>query len=233
MEKYGTTLTIKMVPALHSQFQLTCPMNQAKDMSTIHIIDDDDAVRNSLSILLNQEGYKTREFPSAIEFLNAYNDDPGCIVSDIEMPDMTGIELQKTLKKHCIDTPIIFITGHGNISMSVDAIKSGAIDFPEKPFVNTDLFKSIDSALAIDSKTREIKSSQQIIQCRCEMLTPREKQILIMLTKDHAKLTNQAIADQLGISKRTVEVHRSSVMSKMHAQTRAELVELHRFCNLD
>lgn len=208
-------------------------MIEINNMSTIHIIDDDDAVRNSLSMLLTLEGYKTREFSSAIEFLDNYDDQPGCILSDIEMPEMNGIELQKTLKENNIDTPIIFITGHGNIPMSVSAIKSGAVDFLEKPLINKDLVSSINKALNIDSKKRELKNSLEKIQCRCAMLTPREKEILVMLTRDHAKLTNKDIAEQLGISKRTVEVHRSSVMSKMHAQTRAELVELSRSCELD
>lgn len=200
---------------------------------TVHIIDDDDAVRNSISMSLAVEGFKTSEFSSATEFLSHYKDQPGCIVTDIQMPSMTGIELQKKLKEISIDTPIIFITGHGSIPMSVEAMKSGAIDFIEKPFTKNKLLNSINSALEVDNQTREQKSTLQELQDRCELLTSRENEILYMLIKDHAKLTNKDIADELGISKRTVEVHRSSIMTKMHAKTRAQLVELSRLCNLD
>ena len=207
-------------------------MSQPNYSPTIYVIDDDDAVRNSISMSLSVEGYTTKEYPTAINFLESYQDQPGCIVTDIEMPSMTGLELQELLIQKNINIPIIFITGQGNVAMSVKAMKSGAIDFLEKPFVNTDLFNSINNALTIDSQVREARSTQEKIQCRCDTLTQREKQILSMLTKDHAKLTNKDIAEQLGISKRTVEVHRRSVMSKMQAHTRAQLVELHKFCNL-
>ncbi len=208
-------------------------MNSAPNKPTVHIIDDDDAVRNSISMSLAIEGLKTQEFASAVAFLSHYKDQPGCIVTDIEMPEMSGIELQRTLKERNIDTPIIFITGEGNIPMSVQAMKSGAIDFIEKPFVKKDLLHSIHSALAVDTYTRELKHSHEEINCRCELLTTREKQIMFMLVKDHAKLTNKDIAKLLNISKRTVEVHRSSVMSKMHAKTRSELVELSKSCDLE
>lgn len=207
-------------------------MSPTKTSSIVHIIDDDEAVRNSISMLLSVEGFNTKEFSSAIEFLEDYHDQPGCIITDVEMPSMTGLELQKKLQVNNIHIPVIFITGQGNIAMSVKAMKYGAIDFLEKPFIKKDLMQSVRSALEIDNQARELKLSQQQIQTRFELLTEREKHVLLMLTKDHAKLTNKDIAKELSISKRTVEVHRSSVMAKMLAQTRAELVELSKLCDL-
>jgi len=208
-------------------------MSPTKTPSIVHIIDDDEAVRNSISMLLSVEGFNTKEFSSAIDFLENYQDQPGCIVTDVEMPSMTGLELQKKLQDNNIHIPVIFITGHGNIAMSVKAMRYGAIDFLEKPFIKKDLMQSVRSALEIDYQARQSKNAQQQIQQRFELLTEREKHVLLMLTKDHAKLTNKDIAEQLSISKRTVEVHRSSVMAKMLAQTRAELVELSKHCDLD
>ena len=208
-------------------------MSQTKNSSTIYIIDDDDAVRNSISMSLSVEGYSTKEFSNANDFLESYLDQPGCIVTDIEMPAMNGLELQALLIEQNINIPIIFITGKGDIAMSVKAMKSGAIDFLEKPFIKQDLITSLQKALAIDLEARQLNDSQLEIQQRFKQLTEREKHVLLMLTKDHAKLTNKDIAQELGISKRTVEVHRSSIMSKMLAHTRAELVELSKCCDLD
>ncbi len=137
------------------------------------------------------------------------------------MPVISGLELQQEPIKRNISTPIIFITGHGDISMSVKAIKSGAVDFLEKPLVKDDLLNNIHNAIEIDTLQRKESLSGSIILERFRQLTKREKEVLQMLNKDHAKLTNQDIADELGISKRTVEVHRSNIMTKMNAQTRA------------
>ena len=208
-------------------------MSKEINAPVVHIIDDDEAVRNSISLSLSVEGFNTKEFSSAVKFLNDYQNQAGCVITDIEMPCMTGLELQKSLKEKNIDIPIIFISGRGNISMSVKAMKHGAIDFLEKPFVKESLTLSVRKALDIDFKSRQRINSYRHILQRFDSLTQREKQILSLLTKDLAKLTNNDIANELGISKRTVEVHRSSVMSKMQAQTRAELVELSKYCDLD
>jgi FixJ family two-component response regulator len=204
-------------------------MDDINNSATVHLVDDD-AVRNSIYMSLVVEGLIVKEYPSAIEFLEKYNNQPGCLIADIQMPKMDGLELQKILKQKNIKIPIIFISGHGNIPTSVKAIKSGAIDFLEKPFAKSDLLKCINSALQIDFNTREAKKSILDIQNRFDLLTSREKEVLHMLAKDHAKLTNKEIAELLGISKRTIEVHRSSIMAKMLAQTRAELVELYKCC---
>ena len=205
-------------------------METIDSTAIVHVVDDDDAVRNSIYMSLIVEGFTVREYSSAIEFLEKYNNQPGCLVADIQMPEMNVLELQKDLKQTNIKIPIIFITGHGNIPTSVKAIKSGAIDFIEKPFAKSDLLTSIRNALQIDFSIRKTEKSILNIQNRYDLLTSREKEVLDMLAHDHAKLTNKKIAAQLGISKRTIEVHRSSIMSKMLAQTRAELVELYKCC---
>ena len=198
----------------------------------VHIVDDDDGVRDSLTKSLSMEGFTVKDYASALEFLNDYNNQPGCLIADIQMPKLSGLELQDTLIQRNESIPLIFITGHGNISMSVDAIKSGAIDFIEKPFSKNDLLKSIRSALEIDQVNREDNKRRSKIQERYVLLTTREKEVMKMLVRDFAKLNNKDIADELGISKRTVEVHRSSIMSKMLAKTRSQLVELSKFCSI-
>ena len=199
---------------------------------TVHIVDDDDAVRNSLSMSLTVEGFNVKEFPSATSFLEQYRNQPGCLILDMQMPSMSGLDLQTILKEKQIDIPLIFITGHGDVSSSVQAMKSGATDFIEKPFSKKNIISSIRNALKIDYEQQARKQSKQQVQERYALLTSREKEVMMLLTQDLAKLTNQQVAEKLGISKRTIEVHRSSIMAKMLAHTRAELVEFAKACNL-
>jgi two-component system response regulator FixJ len=205
-------------------------MDNIDKTSIVHLVDDDDAVRNSIHMSLSVEGLIVKEYSSAIEFLEKYNNQPGCLVADIQMPKMSGLELQKDLNQKNINIPIIFISGHGNIPTSVKAMKSGAIDFIEKPFAKKELLSSICSALQIDFDNRKAEKSILEIQNRFDLLTSREREVIDMLAKDNAKLTNKEIAELLGISKRTIEVHRSNIMAKMLAKTRAELVELYKSC---
>lgn len=198
---------------------------------TVHIVDDDNAVRNSLSMSLTVEGFNVKEFPSADSFLDQYRNQPGCLILDMQMPSMSGLDLQAMLKEKQIDIPLIFITGHGDVSSSVQAMKSGATDFIEKPFSKKNIISSINNALKIDYEQQARKQSKQKIQERYALLTSREKEVMMLLTQDLAKLTNQQVAEKLGISKRTIEVHRSSIMAKMLAHTRAELVEFAKACN--
>ena len=199
---------------------------------TIFIVDDDDAVRNAVSISLSVAGFNVKEHSSAQSFLGEYSDQPGCIIADVQMPNMSGLELQQELKNKNIEIPIIFITGHGDVKMSVNALKAGAIDFIEKPFSKDQLVSRVREAVNLDSKRRDQEKVQQEILRRYASLTARERDILQMLLKDHASLSNKEIAAELSISRRTVEVHRSAVMGKMLANSRAELAELAKLCDL-
>ncbi len=201
-------------------------------LPTIFIVDDDDAVRNAVSMSLSVAGFSVKEHSSAQSFLGEYSNQPGCLIADVQMPNMSGLELQQELKKNNIDIPIIFITGHGDVRMSVNALKAGAIDFIEKPFSKDQLVTRVREAVDLDSRRRDQEKIQHEIMRRYDSLTARERDILQMLLKDHASLSNKDIAAELGISRRTVEVHRSAVMGKMLANSRAELVELAKLCGL-
>jgi two-component system, LuxR family, response regulator FixJ len=197
---------------------------------TVYIVDDDEAVRDSLSMSLSIEGFTVQEHDCANSFLENYDNQPGCLVADIQMPNMNGLELQQELIKQKIDIPIIFITGHGSIPQSVKAMQSGAVNFMEKPFSKSNLIETIQQALEIDEECRESNKIKYETNKRFDTLTAREKEIMELLIKERGSLSNREIAELLGISKRTVEVHRSAVMAKMLARTRAELVELSRAC---
>ena len=203
-----------------------------RQQPTIFVVDDDDAVRNSLSLSLSVAGYSVKEHASAISFLGEYSNQPGCLIADVQMPNMTGLELQQELKNKQIEIPIIFITGHGDVKMSVNALKAGAIDFIEKPFSKDQLVSRVREAIDLDSKRRDRENLHDEILRRYDSLTARERDVLLMLVKDHARLSNKDIAKQLDISRRTVEVHRSAVMGKMLANSRAELVEQAKICGV-
>ena len=181
---------------------------------------------------LSIDGYTVKEHESAVSFLNNYDGGPGCLVADIQMPSMNGLELQQKLLDLNQGIPIIFITGHGDIPMSVKAIKAGAVEFLEKPFSKETLTRSIESALQIDADHQEQQRTSIEISQRLNSLTKREREIMTYLIKDNGTLTNKEISEQLGISKRTIEVHRSSIMSKMSANTRSELIIYAHVCNL-
>ena len=173
---------------------------------TVHIVDDNDAVRNSIGMSLSVKGYVVKEYESASAFLNDYNNEPGCLVADIQMPVMNGLELQQKLLKLKLHIPIIFITGHGDIPMSVQAIKAGAVEFLEKPFERDKLIQCVDSALQKDARQQELKHDYLEISQRLSTLTKREREVLEHLVKDNASLTNKDISEKLGISKHTIEV---------------------------
>lgn len=200
------------------------------NFSTVFVVDDDDAVRNALSMSLSVAGFSVKEHSSAKSFLNAYSDQPGCLIADVQMPNMNGLELQQELKENNIDIPIIFITGHGDVKMSVKALKAGAIDFIEKPFSKDQLMLRVREAFELDTKRRDHEKVHQEIVRRYESLTSREREVMQLLIKDRASLSNKEIAHRLGISRRTIEVHRSSITGKMLAGSRAELVELAKLC---
>ncbi len=199
----------------------------------INVVDDDDAVRNSIVMSLSTVGHVVKDYNNASSFLSEYNNEAGCLIADIQMPGMNGLELQQKLLELKLNIPIIFITGHGDIPMSVQAIKAGAVEFLEKPFDRDKLIECIDSALQIDAREQESKRVHKEILQRLNSLTKREREVFDYLIMDNALLTNKDISEKLEISKRTIEVHRSSIMNKMSASNRAELIAYAQICNLE
>ncbi len=199
-------------------------MNLAEKQSTVFVVDDDDAMRESLTWLIESVGLKVETFSSADSFLKAYYPGrSGCLLLDVRMPGMSGLELQGHLQDQQITLPVIMITGHGDVPMAVRAMKAGAIDFIEKPFNDEQLLESIRNALAVDDTRRDEQSFKADIASRLELLTPRETEVMDMVT---AGKSNKEIANTLGVSAKTVEAHRAKVMEKMQAGSLAELVRL-------
>lgn len=197
--------------------------NEIQKKSTVFIIDDDEAVRDSLKMLANSVGHQVKTFSSPENFLNCYDENsPGCIVLDIRMPGMSGLELQSQLNHmHCI-LPIIFITGHGDVPMAVKAIKNGAMNFIQKPFRDQELLDFIHDALKLDTQQRKELLSHKEILRRLSTLTDREQEILQHVISGKA---NKVIAADINLSQRTVEIHRARVMEKMGTKSLAHLVQ--------
>ena len=191
---------------------------------TIWIVDDDEAVRDSLEILCRSVGLVTEAFESAAAYLDAHDPNQGgCLVLDIRMPGMSGLQLQKRLEELGSVPPIVFITGHGDVPMAVEALRAGAVDFIQKPFRDQDLLDRIQRALELDAERRSGLRERQGATERLERLTGRENEILELVV---AGKPNKVIASRLGVSRRTVEVHRSRVMEKMEVDSLAELVRI-------
>ena len=191
---------------------------------TVYIVDDDEGVRSSLSILLESAGHRARTFASAREFLDQYAaDQPGCLLLDLRMPGMDGMELHRELVARHALLPVIFVTGHGDVPMAVEAMKNGAFDFLQKPFGHADLLARVERALAADAEARADAARRDDIQRRYATLTPREREVMAMIVDGRA---NKVIAIDLALSERTVEIHRSRVMEKMGTRSVAHLVRL-------
>ncbi|MFL6551339.1 MAG: response regulator FixJ [Povalibacter sp.] len=191
---------------------------------TIFVVDDDAAVRDALKLLLRSVGQAVETFGSGQEFVDAYSEDrPGCLVLDIRMPGMSGLELQQKLNERHSILPIIFITGHGDVPMAVEAMQAGAVDFIQKPFRDQDLIDRINQALEKDGNNRAALGERNDIRRRLETLTPREREVLDLVV--HGK-ANKVIAGDLKLSQRTVEIHRARVMEKMQASSLAHLVRM-------
>ncbi len=191
---------------------------------TVFIVDDDQAVRRFLCGLIESVDLRVEAFATAQEFLDAYEPGrPGCLLLDIRMPGMSGLELQNELAQRACGLPIIILTGHGNVQVAVHAMKAGAVDFIEKPFNNELLLDRIQKAVAesVDAGNAWIK--RQDIAGHLARLTPRERQVLDLVVCGD---TNKGVARRLDISERTVEIHRSNVMAKMQAKSLAELVKM-------
>ncbi|TAJ97951.1 MAG: response regulator [Reyranella sp.] len=190
----------------------------------VHVIDDDVDVRQSLAFLLSTAGLAVRVHESAIAFLKVLPDaQPGCVVTDIRMPEMDGLELQRRLLELKAGFPVIVMTGHGDVPMAVEAMKAGAVDFIEKPFDDETLLSAIRSALDSHSRNREREDRMVAIRKRLDALSSRERDVLSGLAAGKA---NKVIAYDLGISARTVEVYRANVMTKMQADSLSELVRM-------
>jgi two-component system, LuxR family, response regulator FixJ len=190
----------------------------------VFIVDDDEAVRSSLRLLLKSVGLVPTALGSAREFLDKYDPaQPGCLVLDVRMPGMSGIELQETLNRQGAVIPVIFITGHGDVPMAVEAMQAGAFDFLQKPFRDQDLIDRIQRALEKDRASRTALTERSLIRERLESLTPREREVLTLVTSGKP---NKIMAADLGVSQRTVEIHRARVMEKMGATSLAQLVRM-------
>jgi FixJ family two-component response regulator len=188
------------------------------------IIDDDDAIRESLRLLLYANGLRSRHYPSADAFLaDADAHEFDCLLLDIRMPGMDGMELFRLLQRRRFAPPIIFITGHGDIPLAVSAIKEGAFDFLTKPFMDGELLPKVEAAIHLHGKEKDRLRELRRLQQKADSCTPRERDVMKLLARG---LPNKGIADSLGISPRTVEIHRAHVMEKMEAESLPALVRM-------
>jgi FixJ family two-component response regulator len=188
------------------------------------VVDDDSGVRNAMRSLLKSVGLNASLFASAQEFLAAYDpNQPGCLLLDIRMPGMSGMDLQQELNLRGAVVPVIFMSGHADIPMAVEAMQHGAFDFLQKPFRDQELLDRIQRAIAQDAERRLALGEQSRIKSHLESLTDREREVLDLLTQGKQ---NKVIAQNLGVSPRTIEIHRARVMEKMSAQSVAELVRM-------
>ena len=190
----------------------------------VFVIDDDAAMRRSLENLIRSVGLRVEAFASAQEFLSSKRADvPGCLVLDVRLPGLSGLDLQRRMADADIEIPIIFITGHGDIPMTVQAMKAGAVEFLPKPFRDQELLDAIQQALERDRKAREQRAEVEVLRRRFDLLTPREREVMPLLV---AGLLNKQIAAELGSSETTIKIHKHHVMEKMRASSLAELVRI-------
>ena len=190
----------------------------------VFVVDDDEAVCRSLSLLIEDIGLEVKTFTSAPAFLSAYDPaQPGCLVLDVRMSGMSGLELQSRLKELDYGIPTIIITGHADVPMAVEAMKAGALAFIEKPFRDQVLLDNIQRAIDWDARTRRRRQEMRDVQSRIRLLTPREREIMDLLVQGK---TNKAIAYELGISQKTVDFHRANILQKVEVASVVELVRL-------
>jgi two-component system, LuxR family, response regulator FixJ len=194
------------------------------EAALVHVVDDDASVRDSLVLLLESAGFSARAYDSATAFLRAASDlTAGCVLTDVQMPELNGLELQRRMSELDIRLPVIVMTGYGDVPIAVEALKAGAVDFLEKPFEEQHLLAAITSAIAVSRVAHDEAAAAAGIAARIATLTPRERQVLDHLV---AGQPNKTIAYDLGSSPRTIEVHRARVMEKMGARSLPELVRM-------
>lgn len=203
------------------------------EQPTVYLVDDDPSVRKALPRGLRRRGLTVEAFDSAQNFLDNYTPgQPGCLILDLSMPDIDGLELQQELINRKITIPIIFITGHGGVQQSVQALRAGAIDFLEKPFLPDTLANRIAEAFAQDQKNHDEMQKIVLIRKGFERLTNREQEICQLILDSQATLSCKDMARELGISHRTVEQHRSRILEKTNAQSVSELLSLADYIKL-
>jgi two-component system, LuxR family, response regulator FixJ len=197
---------------------------KAGTKATIYIVDDDDGMRRALTVLMSTVGYHAVAFARPAEFLQKLDaNQHGCLVLDVRMPEMSGLEVQQQLNRAGSLLPVILITGHGDIPMAVQAMKDGAFDFLQKPFRDQELLDRINAALKQDAENRTAIELHADLRRREESLTPREREVMALVVDGKA---NKVIAIDLGLSERTIEIHRANVMEKMGARSVAHLVKM-------
>jgi two-component system response regulator FixJ len=190
----------------------------------VHIVDDEDAIRRSTSFMLRTTGFDTRSYQSGVEFLKeAKHADPGCVLLDVRMPGMDGLEVQRELNDRGIALPVIVLTGHGDISIAVQAMKAGAVDFLEKPFEKSQLMVALDAGFARLERREDAATTTHEAEVRIAALTAREQEVLQGLARGYP---NKTIAYDLGISPRTVEVHRANLMTKLEVRSLSEALRI-------
>ena len=191
---------------------------------TVFIVDDDDSIRKSMRFLMKSAGLNAKIYSNAKEFLDCYQPDTsGCLVVDIRMPGMSGLELQQELNKQGSRLPLIVVTGHGDVNMAVQAMKAGAADFIEKPFDDEVMLSRIQECLKSYAQSQEEQEKATQWSSRVSSLTPREREVMTMLAEGKA---NKVIANELGISSRTIEAHRARIMEKLEAGSLADIVRI-------
>jgi FixJ family two-component response regulator len=197
---------------------------EVTDRAVVHIVDDDESLRRALDRTFRSVGLETRTYGTAREFIDAKRLDlPGCIVLDARLPGINGLDLQTQLADLGIHLPVVLITGHGDIPMSVRAMKAGAVDFLQKPFRDQDMLDAVAAAIDRDRKRRATDDDTAQVKARSRTLSPREQEVMMLVT---AGKMNKQVAADLGLSEVTVKIHRGAAMRKMGARTLADLVRM-------
>jgi FixJ family two-component response regulator len=193
-------------------------------MPTVFVVDDDPSVLSAVGRLIRSAGHKVETFGSPREFFErSRSDEPGCLIVDLRMPDLSGLELQEAMGRAGYHLPIIFMSGHADIQSTVKAMQGGAIDFLIKPFDESQLLEAIDRATALDAEERAARAGRDALRARLNLLTPREREVCMFVA---AGRLNKQIAAELGIAEKTVKAHRARVMAKLQAPSVAELVRI-------